>query len=90
MLFRSTVSADIGVNMPYMFDNRFRMSMTAQNIMGTLRYDKEEAALPLILRLGTLTRLGDHVNITGDVVAARDALPFLAMGTELNIPVSTK
>jgi hypothetical protein len=83
----NTVSADIGVNMPYMFDNRFRMSMTAQNIMGTLRYDKEEAPLPLILRLGTLTKLGDHVNITGDVVAARDALPFLAMGGELNIPV---
>src|SRR3989338_144538 len=51
----NTVSADIGLNMPYMFDNRFRISMTAQNIMGTLRYDKEQASLPLMLRLGTGT-----------------------------------
>lgn len=83
----NTVSADIGVNMPYMFENRFRMTVTAQNIMGTLRYDKEEAPLPLILRLGTLTRLGSYFNLTGDIVAARDSLPFLAMGGELNIPV---
>lgn len=83
----NTVSADIGVNMPYMFENRFRVTMTAQNIMGTLRYDKEEAPLPLILRLGTLTKLGDYFNLTGDIIAANDSLPFLAMGAELRIPV---
>ncbi len=82
----NTVSADIGLNMPYMFENRFRMTLTAQNIMGTLRYDKEEAPLPLILRLGTLTKLGSYFNVTADIVAARDNLPFLAMGTELKIP----
>ncbi len=84
----NTVSADIGVNMPYMFDNNFRVSLVAQNIMGTLRFDKEEAALPLILRLATLTKLGDYVNLTSDIVAAKDNLPFLAMGTEVRIPAS--
>lgn len=83
----NTVSADIGLNLPYMFDNRFRVSLAAQNIMGTLRYDKEEAPLPLILRLGTATRLGDHFDLTADIVAARDNLPFLAMGGEGRIPV---
>jgi hypothetical protein len=78
----NTVSADIGLNFPYMFDNNFRMSMSAQNIMGTLRYDKEEAPLPLILRVGSVTRLGDHFNLTADIVGARDNLPFLAMGGE--------
>jgi hypothetical protein len=83
----NTVSADIGLNLPYMFDNNFRMSLTAQNIMGTLRYDKEQASLPLILRLGTVTKLSDYFNLTGDLIAARDNLPFLAMGGELKLPL---
>lgn len=83
----NTVSADIGLNMPYMFDNRFRLSLAAQNIMGTLRYDKEEAPLPLILRFGTLTKLGDYFNLTADLVAQRDGLPFAAVGAEVLLPV---
>jgi len=83
----NTVSADIGLNMPYMFDNNFRMSLTAQNIMGTLRYDREQAPLPLILRLGTVTKLSDYFNLTGDIIAARDNLPFVAMGGEVKIPI---
>lgn len=83
----NTVSADVGLNMPYMFDNRFRMSMVAQNIMGTLRYDKEEAPLPLILRLGTVTKLADYLNLTADLVASRDNLPFLAMGSEAKVTI---
>lgn len=83
----NTVSADIGLNMPYLFDNNFRVSLTAQNIMGTLRYDKEAAALPLILRLGTLTQISGYFNMTGDIIAARDGLPFLAMGAEVKLPV---
>ncbi len=84
----NTVSADIGLNLPYMFDNNFRMSLTAQNIMGTLRYDKEQASLPLILRLGTVTKLSDYFNLTGDMIATRDNLPFLAMGGEVKLPFS--
>ncbi|MDD2805414.1 MAG: PorV/PorQ family protein [Elusimicrobiales bacterium] len=83
----NTVSADIGLNMPYMFDNRFRMSLVAQNIMGTLRYDKEEAPLPLILRFGTLTRLSEYLDLTADLVAARDGIPFAAVGAEVKVPV---
>ena len=83
----NTVSADMGIIMPYMFENRFRLNLAAQNIMGTLRYDKEEATLPLILRLGSATSLTDHLTITADVVAARDNLPFLAMGGELKLAV---
>ena len=82
----NTVSADIGLNLPYMFDSNFRVSLTAQNIMGTLRYDKEQASLPLILRLGTVTKLSDYFNLTGDMIATRDNLPFLAMGGELKLP----
>jgi hypothetical protein len=83
----NTVSADIGLNLPYMFENNFRVSLVAQNVMGTLRYDKEQAQLPLTLRLGTVTKLGDHFNVTADVVGVRDNLPFLALGGEIKVPV---
>jgi len=83
----NTVSADIGLLLPYMFDNRFRMSLAAQNIMGTLRFDKEEASLPLILRLGSATKFSDYFTLTADITAARDDLPFLAMGGELRLPL---
>jgi len=84
----NTVSADIGLNLPYMFENRLRLSLTAQNIMGTLRYDKEEAPLPLILRFGLVTKMSEYFNLTGDIIASRDNLPYLASGGELKLPVS--
>ncbi|HAF95822.1 MAG: hypothetical protein A2X34_00050 [Elusimicrobia bacterium GWC2_51_8] len=86
----NTISADIGVLFPYFFDNRFRLAMSAQNIMGALRYDKEESLLPLILRLGSMTELNKYLTITADVVAPKDNLPYLAMGSELKIGFSEK
>ncbi|OGS59910.1 MAG: hypothetical protein A3J79_04140 [Elusimicrobia bacterium RIFOXYB2_FULL_62_6] len=83
----NTVSADIGVLFPYFFDNRFQLGMSAQNIMGTLRYDTEDYPLPLILRLGSATKITDYFTLTADMVAARDNYPFLAMGGEFRISV---
>jgi len=79
----STVSSDIGILFPYMFENRFQLAMSAQNVMGTLRYDKEEYPLPLILRFGSVTRISDFFLVTADIVGPRDNAPFLAMGGEL-------
>ncbi|MEI7528402.1 MAG: PorV/PorQ family protein [Elusimicrobiota bacterium] len=81
----STLSADIGLLTPLMLDKTFRMALTAQNIMGTLRFDKEETQLPLVLRLGSLISLSKYLNITADIVAARDYLPYLAAGSEARI-----
>ena len=83
----NTVSADIGLLTPYMFDSNFRLALSVQNIMGTLRLDKEDSQLPLIVRFGSLTKLSSYVNLTADVVAVRDNLPFLAMGGEAKLPV---
>ncbi|MBU2573905.1 MAG: PorV/PorQ family protein [Elusimicrobia bacterium] len=87
LLADNTVSADIGILFPYFFDNRFQLAMTAQNIMGTLRYDREEYPLPLILRLGSATKINNYFILTADLVAARDNYPFLAMGGEFKISV---
>ncbi len=79
----STVSSDIGILLPYLFENRFRLALTAQNIMGTLRYDKFDSPLPLIFRLGSVTRITDYFLVTADIAAPSDNSPFLAMGGEL-------
>gem|GEM_PF-1859949 len=78
----STVSSDIGLLSPYMFENRFQLALSAQNIMGTLRYDQEEYPLPLIIRFGSVTRVNDYFLATADIAAPRDNSPFLAMGGE--------
>ena len=81
----STVSADVGVNFPYLFDDRFRMAMVIQNMMGTLRFDKYEYPLPLIFRFGTATEISKHFIITADITAPKDNYAYLSMGAELNI-----
>ncbi|HAH31991.1 MAG TPA: hypothetical protein DCL44_06730 [Elusimicrobia bacterium] len=84
----STLSADIGLMFPWLFDKRFRLAMSAQNIMGALRYDKEEAPLPLIFRVGSVTKLTKRFLMTIDVVAPKDNLSYIAAGGEMKIPLS--
>jgi len=81
----STVSSDIGILLPYLFEKRFQVAMIAQNIMGTLRYDKLDSPLPLVLRLGSVTHVTDRFLVTADIVAASDSAPFLAMGGEFRM-----
>jgi hypothetical protein len=78
----STLSADIGLLSPWLFEGTFRAGLVAQNVMGSLRFDREEALLPLVLRLGGLVRLGGNFTLTVDAVGPRDNLPFLAAGLE--------
>lgn len=78
----STVASDIGVLVPYLFENHFQLALTAQNIMGSLHYDKHASRLPLVFRLGSVTRITDHFLVTADVAAPRDNSPFIAMGGE--------
>ncbi|HOW89715.1 MAG TPA: PorV/PorQ family protein [Elusimicrobiales bacterium] len=84
----STVSSDLGILFPYFFENRFQLAISAQNIMGTLRYDINKYPLPLILRLGSVTRMGDNFLMTADIVGPRDNTPFLAMGGEFSAAFS--
>lgn len=84
----STVSADVGINFPYMFDNRFRMAIVAQNIMGTLRFDKYEYPLPMVFRFGTATEISKYFIVTADITAPKDNYAYLSMGAEININVA--
>jgi len=81
----NTVSADIGVLFPEMFSGKFIMALSAHNIMGTLRLDLKDYPLPLIIRLGSVTRLSKYYVITTDITAPNDNVPYLSMGNELNV-----
>lgn len=86
----NTISSDIGLLFPYIFDNKFRLSMAALNIMGSLRHDKEEAPLPLVLKVGSVTHLAKYLDIAVDFVQPNDNYPWLALGSELRIPFGKK
>ncbi|KAF0126759.1 MAG: hypothetical protein FD189_1146 [Elusimicrobia bacterium] len=86
----NTISSDIGLLFPYIFDNKFRLSMVALNIMGSLRHDKEEAPLPLVLKVGSVTHLAEYLDIMVDFAQPNDNYPWLALGSELRIPFGKK
>lgn len=86
----NTISSDIGLLFPYIFDNKFRLSMAALNIMGSLRHDKEEAPLPLVLKVGSVTHLARYLDIMVDFAQPNDNYPWLALGSELRIPFGKK
>lgn len=83
----NAIAADVGILFPYFFDNKFRMAAVVQNAMGRLRLDQESFPLPMTFRFGTWTKLYRYWGVTADLVAPRDNYPYLAMGTEVKIPV---
>ena len=84
----TTLAADAGFLSPCFFDRRFQMSFSAQNIVGSLKFNQESYPLPLIFRLGTKTSLTRYWDVTADLAAPRDNYPYLAMGTEVRINAS--
>ncbi len=81
----TTVSADMGISFPYLFDNRFRMALVLQNIMGSLRFDKYDYPVPMIFRFGTATEVSKHFTVTADITAPKDNYAYLSMGNEIKI-----
>ena len=83
----STIAADAGLLTPYMFDNKFRLSLTVSNMMGSLRYYQESFPLPLTLRAGSRALIAKSWDFTADLVAVQDSYPFIAMGTEIRAQI---
>jgi len=86
----NTISSDIGLLFPYIFEYKFRLSMVALNIMGSLRHDKEEAPLPMVLKVGSVTHLAKYLDLMVDFAQPNDNYPWLALGSELRVPFGKK
>ncbi|MEW5950856.1 MAG: PorV/PorQ family protein [Elusimicrobiota bacterium] len=86
----SAISADLGFLTPYMMDRKLRMSLSASNIMGTMKMDKEAFPLPLIIRFGVAAFVTDDFKVTSDIIAPNDSFMYLAVGSEAKIRIARK
>ena len=84
----STISADIGILSPWFFNRTFRLAFAGQNMIGSMRFDKQENDLPMVLRFGSITKATEHLIITADAIQYDDYDTFYAAGAELNISPS--
>jgi len=86
----NTVSADIGLLTPFMFEKKFRMSFIVQNLLGRIKLDKESSDIPLLIKLGSVVYLNNFTTITADLIAPKDSFFYLSMGGELRINIAGK
>jgi hypothetical protein len=94
-LIRSTIidtaqtqALDIGFLSPWLFHERLKLSMTATNLGGQLKYDQESADLPRTYRVGSRLKISDPWFISLDGVAPNDNQPYMAVGTEYTMKSS--
>ncbi len=86
----SAISADLGFLTPYMLDRKLRISLSASNIMGRIKIDKESFSLPLTIRLGAAAFINDDFKMTSDIIAPNDSFLYLAIGAEAKIKMAKK
>ena len=81
----NTLSADIGLLSPWFFSRHLRFSFAGQNLIGSMRFDKEENELPMIIRAGSLYKVSDFLSFTADMISYSDYDTVFAAGTELKL-----
>ncbi|GAB4028457.1 MAG: hypothetical protein Fur0012_00850 [Elusimicrobiota bacterium] len=86
----SAITADLAFLTPYMLDRKFRMSLSASNIMGSIKMDKESFPLPLLIRLGAAAFVTEDFKVTSDVIAPNDSFLYIALGSEARIKIAKK
>ncbi|MBI4397247.1 MAG: PorV/PorQ family protein, partial [Elusimicrobia bacterium] len=77
-----TTSFDFGVLTPFAWEDRLRAAVTLANIGGHLQFDREGAALPFVIRLGSMARLPPHWIASLDLAFPKDSDPYGAVGME--------
>jgi hypothetical protein len=83
----STITMDAGILTPWLMNNRFRMGLTAQNIMGGLRFGNETSKMPFLGKLGGRVRLLSMWDLLFDVAAPVDNYPYASAATEIRVNV---
>jgi len=86
----NSISADLGFLSPYMFDKKFRLSMSVNNLIGSLKYDKESFNLPMIIRLGGVVYLNENLLVTSDFISPSDSFLYFAIGSQIKFKIAKK
>ncbi|MBP5286861.1 MAG: PorV/PorQ family protein [Elusimicrobiales bacterium] len=81
----NTLSADIGLLSPWFLGRHLRFSFAGQNLIGSMRFDKEENDLPMIIRAGSLYKVSDFLSFTADMISYSDYDTVFAAGSELKL-----
>ncbi len=75
-----TFAFDGGVS--YSLTSNVKLAFVAANVGGRLQYERNREELPLLFRAGIGVTPRDSWELSAEAVAARDANPALALGTE--------
>lgn len=86
----STLSADVGILFPYLFERRFVLSVVFQNITGNIKMDKENYNITKIIKIGSSTFLNKNLTINSDIIMPQDRFPYLSIGIETMIDITRR
>lgn len=84
----TTLSADIGILSPWFFNRHLRLAFAGQNLIGSLRFDKEKNDLPMVFRVGSIAKITKILTLTADAISYDDYDAVFAAGAELNLAPS--
>jgi hypothetical protein len=86
----TTLSADIGVLFPYLFDRRLLMSFAFQNIIGTIKMDKDNYNITKIIKFGSSVFLNQNITINSDIIMPENSFLYFAIGIEGKIDINKR
>lgn len=78
----NTFTAALGLLSQPFGPKDIQLALVAENLMGSLKFDQKADPLPMAFKLGGLMRLQSEWVLSLDLVAPKDNLSYLAIGTE--------
>ncbi|MCX5785180.1 MAG: PorV/PorQ family protein [Elusimicrobia bacterium] len=78
----STLTGDFGALSPALLNRKLRLAFIAQNVGGSLKFDRESDALPLNIKLGSSFSVTRKFLAAFDVNFPRDNKPYAGLGAE--------
>ncbi|HOJ86059.1 MAG TPA: PorV/PorQ family protein [Elusimicrobiales bacterium] len=86
----TTLSADIGILFPYMFDRKLALSLVFQNIVGSIKMDQENYDITKIIRLGSSVFITRNMTINSDIIMPQDRFLYWSIGFEERIKINKR
>ena len=85
-----TLTSDIGFIFPYLFDDKLILSFTIQNILGSIKMDKESYPIAKSIKIGSSILISKTFIINTDIIAREDSIPYISSGVEVGIKLSKR
>lgn len=86
----TTLSADVGILFPYMFERKFVLSLVFQNIVGSIKMDKENYDITKIIRIGSSVFINKNITINSDIIIPQDRFLYWSIGFEGKIDITKR